>query len=1681
MKKIAFLSFLTAFSGIAFTVQADEPIGPIPVTPDTMESSGAGTVKKVDGDYVLSFTSTTNTYTFTIPKDVSFIRYLVVAGGGAGGGWGGGGGGAGGMLENDAYSVEVGDVLTINVGKGGARQTGSGAGNDGEDSSITKETAVSGTTEIARAYGGGGGGSTPSKTSPDPAKAGGSGGGANGRCPSLTTGLTICAGGASLGSGQGNAGGGVADVNKAVCACGGGGAGKAADTCASTASGTSGGAGRVSNITGDDVTYAGGGAGASYYRYSRVSGGTGGGGSGGDYDKNTSNEYKSGDDGIDGLGGGGGGSVKADGAIHSGKGGDGIVIIRYTSSATAKATVHFSHESNTATWVATAYSGEVVEGAEVDDGATITVVATPKDGYEYLSVPEGWAKNADGTITAGFVATAPECPIQIPAAAAIDYVQVQFTSNGSAFYEATNVDGEAIGERVRAGTEVFVKIRAGVGFVYNETPTGWTLDAEGDAYTKAFTAVSGSTLAIQIPNAEEIGGTSTIDEQDGYMLAANDVFIVVFTNVTHQHTFILPDGVQSIRYLVVGGGGAGGGRRGGGGGAGGMLTDDEFKVVGRTLKINVGQGGEGVKSGTGTSGGNSKLENGIASIVAFGGGGGAHGFSYPAGEGGSGGGGGGTTGDQSTPLPGAPAKDPLQGNAGGTSSAYRSAAGGGGAGEAGNPSDTNTNAGGAGGAGRMCDITGEDLPYAAGGGGASRNSSSSGGVGGSGIGGAGGKNAVGLRAGLPGVDGTGSGGGGAAGDTDDYSGKGGDGVVIISYLAGGKQQLRFEENPLGTITASPAADGGVYEKNAEVTLTAVPKKEYLLSEWTINGEKAGNENPLVITMDSDKVVGASYTLNPDYYGVKRAETEDRPARVLIIGNSFSSWLGKDEEPGLGPIVRKLGRKVDVTALYYGACSLEQHWTNRDKVFYDLIRSSFDSEENPFAPSYNSEHELTLTQVLEMYDWDVITIQQASAQSYKAGSYEPYLGNLLGYIREKAPFAEVKFHETWSYSRYDPNNCFGDVAKRDEMYDGILNAVNEKVVPYGLDIIPTGYAVQLWRYRNNIYLRNTDITSDGDHHHFKENGEYLGAYAFCKRIFGEVPDEAKATVGGNDILSCVIDAANATDLSYYGQGTINFSWEVTFKDNSGTFADDTQSITNRACATVPDWTRDGFVLTGWLDESETVYTSEAVGSRPVVDDITYTAKWTPTFGKMTVMLNTTVSEATGFAPALGEYTYNEGVRVSFTAPTTSFLFNGGLSRGSVIGYRIDTKDEGGEWVLGEVQSGNSAEYTQGDDFTVERRFVWLLGNPEHQLVITQPAHGSITGTEGWYSEGTAVTIAAVATKPYEFLYWTGDAAGIESPLTITMNGPKTVSANISRAPLVRPENGYTIESIPNEMVVVFTNVNQQIDFKVPNGVSSIRYLVVAGGGSGGGYGGGGGGAGGMLEEPAYAVSAGDILTINVGKGGARQTGSGAGNNGNDSSIANGTTEVALAYGGGGGGSTPTKESPDPAKAGGSGGGANGRTSSSAISVCNGGATRGDNQGNVGGGEEASSVNLVASGGGGAGGSGGTSTGYSVRAGGGGAGRVSNITGSDVTYAGGGGGAGYYYGGGFGGSGIGGDGGDYNSGFTDEQKSGKDGKDGFGGGGGGCYKAGGDVHSGKGGDGVVIIRFAKPKGVVILFLM
>lgn len=204
-------------------------------------------------------------------------------------------------------------------------------------------------------------------------------------------------------------------------------------------------------------------------------------------------------------------------------------------------------------------------------------------------------------------------------------------------------------------------------------------------------------------------------------------------------------------------------------------------------------------------------------------------------------------------------------------------------------------------------------------------------------------------------------------------------------------------------------------------------------------------------------------------------------------------------------------------------------------------------------------------------------------------------------------------------------------------------------------------------------------------------------------------------------------------------------------------------------------------------------------------------------------------------------------------------------------------------------------------------------------------------------------------------------------------------------------------IPDEE---FTTVGTH-SFTVPEGVTSIDYVVIAGGGGAGGSNNsirasGGGGAGGVLigTMPISSTS----YEVIVGDGGIGGTGQVNGQNGSNSSLGD-----IIAIGGGGGGWADNGGGRD-GNDGGSGGGAGAQSGIAGISILG--------QGNDGGNTTGAGLGR-----GGAGGGGATSAGQdgmSNLGGNGGAGIEIN----GQWYAGGGGGG--QSGGGLGGSGVGGKG-------------------------------------------------------------
>ncbi len=84
----------------------------------------------------------------------------------------------------------------------------------------------------------------------------------------------------------------------------------------------------------------------------------------------------------------------------------------------------------------------------------------------------------------------------------------------------------------------------------------------------------------------------------------------------------------------------------------------------------------------------------------------------------------------------------------------------------------------------------------------------------------------------------------------------------ISYELGSAEQgynldLSVVEGN-GTIQASPSKS--IYKHDIKVTLTAVPDPGYIFQSWS--GDQSGSENPVNITMDSNKTVSAHFIKEP---------------------------------------------------------------------------------------------------------------------------------------------------------------------------------------------------------------------------------------------------------------------------------------------------------------------------------------------------------------------------------------------------------------------------------------------------------------------------------------------------------------------------------------------------------------------------------------------------------------------------------------------------------------------------------------------------------------------------------------------------------------------------------------------------------------------------------------------------
>ncbi|HAN20719.1 MAG TPA: DUF4886 domain-containing protein [Clostridiales bacterium] len=214
-------------------------------------------------------------------------------------------------------------------------------------------------------------------------------------------------------------------------------------------------------------------------------------------------------------------------------------------------------------------------------------------------------------------------------------------------------------------------------------------------------------------------------------------------------------------------------------------------------------------------------------------------------------------------------------------------------------------------------------------------------------------------------------------------------------------------------------------------------------------------------------------------------------KVLSVGNSFSS----DGMEYLYQISENLGAEnIILGNLYIAGCSLEKHWHCAENYISGYIYYKNNNGIWKETPDFKS------LDAIREEKWDFITLQQGSGPSGKPETYEPYLSNLIEYVKNNTTNPELKlvWLNTWAYQADGTHTAFPDY-NNDQMtmYDTILNALRSEVMTKEdiSIIIPAGIAIQ--------YARKDfgDVLTRDGYHLSIPLGRYIAALTWAAALTG----------------------------------------------------------------------------------------------------------------------------------------------------------------------------------------------------------------------------------------------------------------------------------------------------------------------------------------------------------------------------------------------------------------------------------------------------------------------------------------------------------------------------------------------------------------------------------------------------
>ena len=213
----------------------------------------------------------------------------------------------------------------------------------------------------------------------------------------------------------------------------------------------------------------------------------------------------------------------------------------------------------------------------------------------------------------------------------------------------------------------------------------------------------------------------------------------------------------------------------------------------------------------------------------------------------------------------------------------------------------------------------------------------------------------------------------------------------------------------------------------------------------------------------------------------------KSVKLLAIANSFSD----DCMEHVYGILHSLGvEDIQLGNLFIGGCPLERHVKNLREDLPDYEFRTNDSG------VWENTLEYKMGDGVAWKEWDFIFTQQQSGRSGLAETYDD-VDEVLAYVKSKAKGnPKYGWQMTWAYAQGSAHEEYGNYDhSQEKMYNAILNAVQTKILPRGLTVIPSGTAIQ-----NARQVIGDVLNRDGFHLTFGL-GRYIAGLCVVKALVG----------------------------------------------------------------------------------------------------------------------------------------------------------------------------------------------------------------------------------------------------------------------------------------------------------------------------------------------------------------------------------------------------------------------------------------------------------------------------------------------------------------------------------------------------------------------------------------------------